>query len=144
MTTATALYTPQVLALATSLAAFPLDETLPLQATTRSKSCGSTLTLGLETGADGAIARIGLKAQACAIGQAAAAIFAQGAPGRSSSDIAAAEADLANWLSGTGEQPDWPGLELLAPARAYPARHGAIKLAWTAARELLPTGGLPR
>jgi NifU-like protein involved in Fe-S cluster formation len=144
MTTATALYTPQVLALATSLAAFPLDETLPLQTTTRSKSCGSSLTLGLATDPGGAIARIGLKAQACAIGQAAAAIFAQGAPGRSPADIAAAEAGLAEWLSGAGEQPDWPGLELLAPACAYPARHGAIKLAWMAARELLPTNGLPR
>ena len=144
MASATVLYTPQVLALATSLAALPLDETLPLQTTTRSKSCGSTLTLGLATGPDGAIARVGLKAHACAIGQAAAAIFAQGAPGRSPADIAKAEAGLADWLSGTGAQPDWPGLELLAAARAYPARHGAIKLAWMAARELLPTDGLPR
>ena len=144
MAAATALYTPQVLALATSLAGFPLDETLPLQITARSQSCGSSLTLGLATDSAGAIARVGLKSQACAIGQAAAAIFAAEAKGRNSAEIAVAEAGLSAWLSGSGEQPDWPGLELLAPARAYPARHGAIKLAWTAARELLPTDGLPR
>ena len=144
MAAATTLYTPEVLGLATSLAAFPLDEALPLRTTARSPSCGSSLTLGLATDPAGAIARVGLKSQACAIGQAAAAIFAGGAPGRTAEQIAAAEADLSAWLSGSGEQPDWPGLELLAPARAYPARHGAIKLAWTAALELLPTDGLPR
>lgn len=144
MAAATTLYTPEVLGLATSLAAFPLDEALPLRTTARSPSCGSSLTLGLATDPAGAIAQVGLKSQACAIGQAAAAIFAGGARGRTAEQIAAAAADLSAWLSGSGAQPDWPGLELLAPARAYPARHGAIKLAWTAARELLPTDGLPR
>ncbi len=144
MAAATTLYTPEVLGLATSLAAFPLDEALPLRTTARSPSCGSSLTLGLATDPAGAIAQVGLKSQACAIGQAAAAIFAGGARGRTAEQIAAAAADLSAWLSGSGAQPDWPGLELLAPARAYPARHGAIKLAWTAARELLPTNGLPR
>lgn len=141
---ATALYTPELLGRATSLAAYPLDEGLPLRTSARSQSCGSSLMLGLATDPAGAIARVGLKSQACAIGQAAAAIFAGGARGRTAEQIAAAEAGLSAWLSGSGEQPDWPGLELLAPARAYPARHGAIKLAWTAARELLPTDRLPR
>jgi hypothetical protein len=36
--------------------------------------------------------------------------------------------------------PDWPGLTAIAAARDYPARHGAIMLAWQAARQLLPTG----
>ena len=144
MTTATALYTPQVLALATSLAAYPWDEALPLKGSARSKSCGSTLALGLMTDDAGRIARIGLKAQACAIGQAAAAIFAAQAIGKTGAQIARAGAGLAAWLTGDGPRPDWPGLELLEPARAYPARHGAIKLAWQAATELLPTGDMPR
>ena len=50
-----ALYTPEVLALATSLAEFGWDESLPLQATARSRSCGSTLELGLSTDAQGRI-----------------------------------------------------------------------------------------
>jgi hypothetical protein len=33
--------------------------------------------------------------------------------------------------------PDWPGVEAIAAARDYPARHGAIMLPWTAARDAL-------
>ena len=144
MANATALYTPQVLALATGLSAYPLRDDLPLEAAARSKSCGSSLTLRLATDAEGRIAQIGLKAQACAIGQAAAAIFAQAAVGRSGAEVAEAGQALDAWLAGDGPRPNWPRLELLEPARAYPARHGAIKLAWQAARELLPTSAQPR
>lgn len=144
MAGAAALYTPQVLALATGLAAWPWDAALPLQGAARSQSCGSTLELGLATDEGGRIARIGLKAQACAIGQAAAAIFAESATGKSAAEIEAAHTALAAWLAGSTPRPDWPGLELLEPARAYPARHGAIRLAWQAARELLSTGALAR
>ena len=136
---ATVLYTPEVLGLATSLAAWPWDESLPLKAEARSKSCGSALALGLDTDAHGRIAALGLKAQACAIGQAAAAIFAGGATGRSGAEIHAASRALNDWLAGDGAQPDWPGIAAIAAARAYPARHGAIRLAWQAATELLPS-----
>jgi NifU-like protein involved in Fe-S cluster formation len=146
MASATPLYTPEILALATGLAAWPWDEGLALQAEVRSRSCGSTLALGLSLDAQGAIARIGLRARACAIGQAAAAIFAAAAAGRDAAAIAAADDAIATWLAGEGggDLPDWPGLAAIAPARAYPARHGAIRLAWQAARQLLPTGGRPR
>ena len=144
MTGAAALYTPTVLSLATSLSNWPWDEMLPLQGSARSKSCGSVLMLALETDGEGRICRIGMKAQACAIGQAAAAIFAEAAAGRSGDDIAQAESAIRAWLAGDAELPEWPGLETLATAQAYPARHGAILLAWQAARELLHTGALPR
>jgi NifU-like protein involved in Fe-S cluster formation len=141
MAGAEVLYTPQVLALATSLANWPWDKALQLQGGARSKSCGSTLTLGLNADAAGLISKLGIKSQACAIGQAAAAIFAGGAQGRSGKEIAAAERAIGDWLSGAAQRPAWPGLELIEAARAYPARHGAILLAWQAARELLPSGG---
>ncbi|MEO6715970.1 MAG: iron-sulfur cluster assembly scaffold protein [Novosphingobium sp.] len=144
MSGAAALYSPEVLALATSLAHWPLDEGLPLQGSARSKSCGSTLMLGLETDAGGRISRIGLKAQACAIGQAAAAIFAGAAAGRSGAEIALAESEIRAWLAGGPALPHWPGMATLEPAQAYSARHGAILLAWQAARELLHTGQMPR
>jgi len=148
MASATPLYTPEILALATGLAAWPWDEGLALQAEVRSRSCGSTLALGLSLDAQGAIEHVGLRARACAIGQASAAIFAAAAVGRDAAAIAAADDAIAAWLAGEGEGggelPDWPGLAAIAPARAYPARHGAIRLAWQAARQLLPTGGRPR
>jgi len=133
------LYTPEVLELATRLAAWPLDPGMALRGTARSQSCGSTLDLSLETDAAGTIRALGLKAQACAIGQASAAIFAAAAPGRDRAEIARAQEAIALWLKDEGPLPDWPGLAVLAPAAAYPARHGAILLAWKAALAALPT-----
>lgn len=138
MATTAVLYTPEVLALATGLAAFPWDEALPLQGSARSRSCGSTLTLGLELGDEGRIVRLGLRAQACAIGQASAAIFARAALGQDGESVRDTTRALAAWLADEGPMPDWPGLSAIAPARSYSARHGAILLAWQAASELLP------
>jgi NifU-like protein involved in Fe-S cluster formation len=137
MASTAVLYTPEVLGLATGLAAYRLDDTLPVQAEARSRSCGSTLTLGLALDADGRVERVGLRSQACAIGQASAAIFAQGAPGRSSDEIVATAHEMERWVAGEGEIPQWPNLALIAAARDYPGRHGAILLPWTAALQLL-------
>jgi NifU-like protein involved in Fe-S cluster formation len=134
---AAALYTPEVLALATGLARFPLGEELPLRGNARSQSCGSTLELGLAL-EDGKIARIGLRSHACAIGQAAAAIFADAAGGLSRGEIAQAERQVAAWLTG-GALPDWPAIGAIARAAAYPARHGAVLLPWRAALSALPS-----
>jgi NifU-like protein involved in Fe-S cluster formation len=139
-----ALYTPQILELATSQADYGWDQSMPLQATARSRSCGSSLQLGLSIDAQGGIERVALKSQACAIGQAAAAIFARGAQGRSAADIQQALAAMRRWLAGAGPQPEWPGLDAIAPARDYPGRHGAILLAWQAADEALSSGKTPR
>ena len=145
MASATAtLYTPGVLALATGLADYPWDPSLPLQGEARSKSCGSMIALGLGLDSAGRIDRIGLRSQACAIGQAAAAIFAKGAIGRDGDDIRQADEAIAAWLAGTQLLPGWPGLAQIEAARDYPARHGALRLAWTAARQLLPTDAMPR
>ncbi|MEO6092357.1 MAG: iron-sulfur cluster assembly scaffold protein [Novosphingobium sp.] len=137
---ATVLYTPEVLGLATSLAAWPWDDGLPLKGQARSRSCGSTLMLGLELDGTGRIVRVAIRPQACAVGQAAAAIFAGGAGGRGATEIHLAAGAIASWLAEGGAIPDWPGLAALATARDYPARHGAIMLAWRAAQDLLPAG----
>lgn len=131
------LYTPAVLALATGLAAYPLADDLPLKAEARSRTCGSEVALGLALAADGTIARIGMQVRACAIGQASAALLAQDAQGRAPEALAATLGALESWLAGEGALPDWPGLDLLAPARAHPARHSALLLPWTAARKAL-------
>ena len=139
MASAAVLYTPEVLGLATSLAGFPIDDSLPIHGEARSASCGSSLKVALALDEAGRIVRVGLMAHACAVGQAAAAIFAQAAPGRSAGEIAAAEQAIAAWLGGASGAsaatglPDWPGLSAIAAAAAYPARHGAILLGWRAA-----------
>lgn len=133
------LYTPAVLALAIELARHPLGDALPLRAEARSRSCGSIITLGLQVDAAGIVSDVGLRSQACAIGQASAAIFAGAARGRDRAQIFAARDAVAAWLAGEGALPDWPGLAAIEAARDYPARHDAVMLPWDAAvRALSP------
>lgn len=137
MSTAERLYTPELLALTLRLAAYPWDESLPLMGDARSKSCGSTLTMGLALDAAGRIERIGLRARACAVGQASAAIFADAAKGLTQEDIRQAHVDMHRWLAGEGALPDWPGISAIEPARSFPGRHGAMLLPWQAAMAAL-------
>lgn len=140
------LYSPELLGLATGLAAFPLTDDLPLRAEARSRSCGSVIAIGLALGEDGAgIARIGMRVSACAIGQASAALLAEHARGADPGQVIATADALAAWLAGKGELPaDWPGLAALVPAQTHPGRHGALLLPWTAAREALSSGAAAR
>ncbi|MFN4038420.1 MAG: iron-sulfur cluster assembly scaffold protein [Erythrobacter sp.] len=131
------LYTPQILALATELANFPLADGLTHRATTRSRTCGSVITLGFEQDAAGRVSAVGMQVSACAIGQASAAIMARSLMGsRADTGLAAGQA-LTEWLAGNGELPDWPQIGLLAPALPHKGRHGALLLPWTAAAEAL-------
>ena len=127
------LYTPELLALAVELAEYPPLETAPIHAEARSPTCGSTLAVDLALDADGLIERLGLRVRACAVGQAAAAIFARHARGRDLAELRAALERLEAWLDDEGPAPDWPDLALIAPARGYPARRGAMLLPWRAA-----------
>lgn len=136
--TATRLYSAQVLALATRLSAYPLLQGVGiLSGAARATTCGSTLSLTLRLSDAGVIAEVGLQAHACAIGQAAAALFADHAAGRSEAELQAATAQITGWLEEAAALPDWPGFSVIAPARDFPARHGAIMLPWKAAATAL-------
>ena len=127
------LYTPELLALTVELADYPPLERHSARGEAHSPTCGSTLAIDLALDGEGRIGQLGLRVRACAVGQAAAAIFARHAAGRTANDIAAAADQLALWLAGEGAKPDWPDLATIVPARDYPARHGAIMLPWKAA-----------
>lgn len=127
-----ALYTPQILALAVDLAAFPLVDDLPLRGEAVSRVCGSRVSVGLST-VDGAIERVGARVTACAIGQAAAAIFLRSAAGRDLTGLTSCLEGMEAWLAGALPLSDWPDMSILETARAYPARHPVILLPWKAA-----------
>jgi NifU-like protein involved in Fe-S cluster formation len=127
-----ALYTPDILALAVELADYPLDN-LPRRGEAHSRVCGSRVIVGTDSLAAGRIGRVGAQVTACAIGQAAAALFLRSAAGRDGADIASALAAIEAWLAGGDQMPSWPDVAELEPARAYPARHAAILLPWKAA-----------
>ncbi|HOB14535.1 MAG TPA: iron-sulfur cluster assembly scaffold protein [Novosphingobium sp.] len=140
MSQAATLYSPEVLGLATSLAAVPLTEDLPLRGSARAPVCGSVIELGAETDAKGALVRIGMRVHACAIGQASAALFAAAAKHQDRAAIVQTLGQIETWLSDPAAPlPEWPGLAAIAPAREYPARHGAIMLPWKAALAALPS-----
>ncbi len=102
----------------------------------RAPLCGSRLVADLETDERGRVSALGLEVSACALGQASASLMAANAIGRAPEDLAVARDALAAYLAGTRDDPgDWPGLDVFAHARRYPARHGAILLAFEAAAE---------
>lgn len=143
MTTAspTKLYTPELLALAVRLAGYPYNPALPLTGEARSRTCGSSLDVSFSTNGEGRIENLGMRVTACAVGQASAAIFAEGAGGSSADDIAAALNTIELWLAGKGGLPAWPGIATLIPARDHAGRHGAIVLPWKAAAAALCKAG---
>lgn len=76
---------------------------------------------------------LSLDVQACAFGQAAAAIVVNTAAGRERHEVSCALETLREWLAGERQAaPDWPKIEALAPARSRTSRHGAILLPFRA------------
>lgn len=101
----------------------------------RSPVCGSRITVDMISDAEGRVAELGLEVRACALGQASAALMAEHALGKSTADLVTARNALADWLAGTAPQPEWPGLDVFAPALPHSARHASIRLAFEAAAE---------
>lgn len=139
MTAASAgkLYTPALLSLATQLAEFPLSDDLTARAEARSRTCGSTIDLGVGLDAHSRISKIGMQVTACAVGQASAAVLALHVTGVESHQAGAMEQAVHNWLSGEGPMPNWPGFDALAPAMPHAGRHGALMLPWKALSQAL-------
>lgn len=131
------LYTPELLALATELFRYPLTEDLQLRASGRSRTCGSTAEIGLRLDSNRALAAVGMRISACAMGQASSALLAKSAIGKSPDQVIAARDEIQGWLEGKGEIPQWPGFSVLQAAQELKGRHGAILLPWNAAVEAL-------
>lgn len=127
------LYTTEILRLAASIPHLGRLAAPMATAERRAVPCGSSIAVDLDLGADGRVASLGMELSACALGQASACLMARAAIGRTPDELAAARDKLTAWLAGAADDPgDWPGLDLLARARAHPGRHGAIRLPFEA------------
>jgi NifU-like protein involved in Fe-S cluster formation len=127
------LYTTEILRLAASLPEPRELDRVDATSEQRSPTCGSTVRLQVALDEDGRIEAMSQRVQACAFGQASAALLEAGAVGRSIDEVSHATNSLEAWLSGSREDPgDWPGLSALAPARSRRSRHGAILLPFRA------------
>lgn len=133
------LYNAEILRLAASI---PHHERLPApmaSAERRSPICGSRVTVDVSVDAAGRVSDVGLLVRACALGQASSSLLAAHVLGRTPEELAAARDGLAAWLAREGAAPDWPGLDVFAPALDYTARHPSIRLAFEAAAEAAAT-----
>lgn len=102
----------------------------------RSRLCGSEVAVDIDLDAAGRVAAVGMRVRACAFGQASAALLGAHIAGRTAGELAEARDQLAAWLAGArADAPDWPGMDVLAPALPHSARHAAIRLAFEAAAE---------
>jgi NifU-like protein involved in Fe-S cluster formation len=128
------LYTLDILRLAAATGEFPRLTAFDASAERRAPTCGSRIVVDLAYDADGRVAAYGQEVRACALGQAAATLFARHVVGRTAAELTTARDGFARWLADShAERPDWPGLDALERARAYPARHGAMRLPFEAA-----------
>ena len=123
------LYTRDILRLAASVVPYEALPRTDGAAELRSPTCGSGIRVAVML-EDGRVTAIAQKVEACAFGQAAAALMAVAAPGRDLGEARAALAGVEAWLR--GDDAAAPSLAPLNPARSRPGRHGAILLPYRA------------
>ncbi|HEX8483214.1 MAG TPA: iron-sulfur cluster assembly scaffold protein [Allosphingosinicella sp.] len=137
-----ALYSRDILRLASSIPNLGRLERPRASAEKSSPVCGSQIAVDVDLDGQGRVSAIGQEVRACALGQASASLLGAHAVGRTGAEIEAARDSLAAYLAGRSERPgDWPGLEIFAEARRVPARHASILLAFEAAAEAAAKAG---
>jgi NifU-like protein involved in Fe-S cluster formation len=130
------LYSMAVLRLAAASGERPLLQTDATRIIRRSALCGSVVTVDLMLDGKGRVDAFGIDARACALGQAAATLLARHVIGRSAGELEDVLVQWRDWLQGKRNAlPDWPGIELLAGVKAFPARHAAVLLPFEAAAQ---------
>lgn len=133
MASRSTLYTTEILRLAASLPEPRELDRVDGTSEQRSPTCGSAIRLEVALDERGRVEAVSQQVQACAFGQASAALLGAGAMGRSLDEVSDAARALEAWLAGSRKDPgEWPGLGALEPARSRRSRHGAILLPFRA------------
>lgn len=126
------LYTRDILRLAASLGEPAVLGRVDGAAERRSVTCGSRIAVQVAMAGD-RVAAVSQRVEACAFGQAAAALMVADAAGKSLDEVRSALAGIERWLTGDDAAVmAWPGLAVLDPARARVGRHQAILLPFAA------------
>ena len=128
------LYTPEILALATAIPHVGVLEAPEGEATKHARLCGSRVAAQVRLDAAGRVAAFAQRVNACALGQAAAAILGERVMGATPAELEEGRAALARMLE-TGAEPEepWAALRALARVRDVPRRHAAVLLPFDAA-----------
>jgi len=127
------LYTREILRLAVSIPNEGRLDNPDGTAECRSKTCGSRVVVDVILSSEGKVSDFGFKVNACALGQASAAILGTQATGKSLAELNEMKDGLAAFLAGENEDVgDWPNLHHLETARDHKGRHAAILLPFDA------------
>jgi len=126
------LYTTEILRLAASLSEPHELDREDGRAAVRSPTCGSRMETRVQLDGEGQVEALSQTVLACAFGQASAALLESAAIGRSRTEIKEAHDRFAAWLEGSPEEPGWPDVSALAPARSRKSRHGSMLLPFRA------------
>jgi len=127
------LYTVEILRLAADIPHLaPLSDPHG-QAEVRSPTCGSKVSAQVILDDAGRVMGFGQQVEACAFGQASAALLGRHAIGRDVREVEKSLADFRSWLEeARGNPGDWPDLGALTPAKSRRGRHGAMLLPFQA------------
>ncbi|TXC71521.1 iron-sulfur cluster assembly scaffold protein [Sphingomonas ginsenosidivorax] len=101
----------------------------------RSPICGSRVIVDVNLNNEGRVSDIGMRVNACAFGQAAATVLAQSLANRTPAELSSLRDNIANWIAGNGDVPDWPGIWDLRPERLNSVRKASVQLAFQAAAD---------
>src|SRR5205085_6252468 len=94
------LYTTDILRLAASLGTQSTLDRIDGTSDERAPTCGSRVRTQVQLAADGRIEALTQEVQACAFGQASAALVARHAKGQTAAEVDACLAALDSWLAG--------------------------------------------
>lgn len=130
------LYSSRILALAANMPRAGRLAAPQASAEKVAKLCGSRIIVDLVL-TEGLVSDFAQEVQACALGQASAAILGANIIGATVDDIRQARDGLRAMLKAAGSAPEgrFADLGVLAPVRDYPARHASTLLAFEAALE---------
>lgn len=129
-----ALYQDRILALAKAGRALPRLETPQATARVDNPICGDRVTVDFAI-ENGVIAAVGAKVQGCALCQAAAAVIAENAVGRTLDDVVAAGHAVEAFLAGRDEALPWEDLSAFTPVRPMKSRRDCVALPFRAAEK---------
>jgi NifU-like protein involved in Fe-S cluster formation len=122
------LYSVEILRLATSLPHNDTLESPDADATCRAPVCGSEMTVDVALDDTRHVIGIAIRARACALGQASAAVLRNKALGADTAEIQQVRDSLKAALQQGSNDLIWAELEPFRYASDFPARHGAIML----------------
>ena len=129
-----ALYTDRILRLAANMPRAGRLADPDGSAEKTAKLCGSRVAVDVRL-ADGRVADFAQDVQACALGQAAAAILGENVVGAAVDEVEATRDALVAMLKRDGPPPEgrFADLRVLQAVKDYPARHASTALAFEAA-----------